>query len=62
MRLIYLLLLGVISTSPLHAASICYLYDGPSYWTCLREERADDQKLEDLREQIHQDDEQEDDE
>ena len=45
----------VYTASLVHAASTCYLYEGDAYWTCLREERADEQALEELREQIAQD-------
>ena len=54
MRLLFWLLLGTLA-GPAQAASTCYLYDGDDYWTCLREERADQQALEELREQIAQD-------
>jgi len=54
--MLVLFIVGLLAT-PAHASSTCYLYDGNAYWNCLREERADDQKREELREQIHQDNE-----
>ena len=51
---IFWLLLYVTPFSA-RAASTCYLYDGDAYWDCLREERADQQALEELREQIKED-------
>lgn len=54
MRLWLWLLLGTLA-GPAQAASTCYLYDGPLYWTCLREERQDEIELEELRDEIAQD-------
>lgn len=48
-------ILLMLLASPASAGSTCYLYDGDAYWTCLREERADEQALEELREQIKED-------
>ena len=53
-------LIGILTAWPVwpaHAGSTCYLYDGDAYWICLREERADEQALEELREQIVEDEE-----
>lgn len=58
LRLIWFLigmLIGHAFTFDAKAASTCYLYDGEDYWTCLREERKDEQDLEELREQIKED-------